>query len=126
MSKIRVLLVDDEEDLSLVLAERLEMKGFVSRGVVSADEALKLIDSDEFDVMIIDIKMPGISGLDLMHRVKQKRPATQVILFTGHGSEKEGAAAINDGAYDYLIKPIKIEDLIDKINKAVANAQHSG
>jgi DNA-binding NtrC family response regulator len=122
MSKIRVLLVDDEEDLSLVLAERLEMKGFAARGVVSSNEALGLIDKEEFDVMIIDIKMPGISGLDLMHRVKQKRPATQVILFTGHGSEKEGAAALNDGAYDYLIKPIKIEALIDKINKAVEKA----
>jgi len=119
MSKTRVLLVDDEEDLSLVLAERLEMKGFIARGAVSSEEALNLIENEEYDIMIIDIKMPGIGGLDLMQRVKQIRPKTQIILFTGHGTEKEGAAAINDGAFDYLIKPIKIDDLIDKINKAV-------
>ncbi len=118
MNPISVLLVDDEEDLSLVLAERLEMKGFIARGVVSSEEALDLIEKEEFDVMIIDIKMPGIGGLDLMQRVKQKRPETQIILFTGHGTDKEGETAIDDGAYDYLIKPIKIEDLIAKIEKA--------
>ena len=118
MNPIKVLLVDDEEDLSLVLAERLEMRGFDAKGVISSDEALDLIEETEFDVMVVDVKMPGIGGLDLMRKVKQRRPATQVILFTGHGSSKEGELGISEGAFDYLIKPIKIEDLMTKIEKA--------
>ena len=119
MNPIKVLLVDDEEDLSLVLAERLEMRGFDAKGVISSEEALNLIKEYEFDVMVIDVKMPGIGGVDLMRRVKHQYPKTQVILFTGHGSSKEGELGISEGAFDYLIKPIKIEDLIEKIEKAV-------
>jgi two-component system OmpR family response regulator len=118
MNPIKVLLVDDEEDLSLVLAERLEMRGFAARGVINSDEALKLIETDRFDVMVVDVKMPGMGGLELMRRVKRQHPETQVILFTGHGSHKEGELGISEGACDYLIKPIKIEDLMAKIEKA--------
>jgi two-component system, OmpR family, response regulator len=118
MNPIRVLLVDDEEDLSLVLAERLEMRGFEATGVISSEEALKLLEQRAFDVIVLDVKMPGIGGIELMRMIRKAHPETQVILFTGHGSHKEGEQGIGEGAFDYLIKPIKIEDLILRIEKA--------
>lgn len=121
MSTTKVLLVDDEEDLSLVLAERLEMRGYDARGVTSSDQALELIKNSEFDVVVIDVKMPGIGGIELMKKVKQRMPKTEVILFTGHGSAKDGETGLSEGAFDYLIKPVKIEDLILKIEKAAGN-----
>ena len=119
MENIRVLLVDDEEELSLVLAERLVIRGFDAEGVTSSDEALKRINEKDFDVMVVDVKMPGIDGIELMKIIKQKKPNSQVILFTGHGSVKEGEDGINEGAFDYLIKPVKLEDLIKKIKEAI-------
>lgn len=118
MDPISVLLVDDEEDLSLVMAERLEMRGFKARGVTNAEDALKLFNEIDFDVAVIDVKMPGVGGIELMCQIKKKRPATEVILFTGHGSHKEGELGISEGAFDYLVKPVKIDDLAEKINKA--------
>jgi DNA-binding NtrC family response regulator len=121
MEPIRVLLVDDEEDLSLVLAERLQMRGFVADGVISGQEALRLIENKDYDVMVVDIKMPGLDGLELMKRIKARNPRTQIILFTGHGSAREAESALGDGAYDYLVKPIDIDDLITKIREAHAS-----
>jgi len=118
MNKISVLLVDDEEDLSLVLAERLQMRGFDAEGVMSAEAALGRLSEKSFGVIVIDIKMPGMGGLELMRKVKHAYPGMQIILFTGHGSSKEGEQGIAEGAFDYLIKPVKIENLIKKINDA--------
>ena len=120
MDRIKVLLVDDEEDLSLVLAERLEIRGFDARGVTSAENALKVLETDDFNVIVVDVKMPGIGGIELMRKIKQVKPSTEVILFTGHGSRQEGEIGLKEGAFDYLIKPVKIEDLISKIEKATA------
>ncbi len=119
MDPISVLLVDDEEDLSFVMAERLEMRGYDARGVTSSEDALNLINERDFDVVVIDVKMPGIGGIELMRRIKRNKPTTEVILFTGHGSHKEGELGISEGAFDYLIKPVKIDDLIRKIKKAI-------
>ncbi len=118
MSMIKVLLVDDEADLSLVLAERLEMRGYNAQGVTSSDQALEIIENKEFDVIVIDVKMPGIGGIELMKKIKQMKPDTEVILFTGHGSSKDGETGMSEGAFDYLIKPVQIEDLVQKIQKA--------
>jgi len=121
MNKIKVLLVDDEEDLSLVLAERLEIRGFDARGVTSSEMALELLKDKDFDVVVVDVKMPGIGGIDLMRQIKLNNPKIEVILFTGHGSRKDGEMGLNEGAFDYLIKPVKIEDLMQKIEKAAGN-----
>jgi two-component system OmpR family response regulator len=94
------------------------MRDFDADGVTSGEDALKLSEAKAYDVMVVDIKMPGIDGLQLMKRVRQKNPRLQIILFTGHGSKKEAENALSDGAYDYLIKPVNIEDLIKKIHEA--------
>ncbi|MCD6160888.1 MAG: response regulator [candidate division Zixibacteria bacterium] len=120
MNPIKVMLVDDEEDLSLVMAERLEMRGFDAHGVTNSEKALELLKGKDFDVIVIDVKMPGIGGIDLMRQIKKEKPGTEVILFTGHGSRKEGELGISEGAFDFLIKPVTIESLIQKIEKAAA------
>ena len=119
MEPISVLLVEDEEDLSQAMAERLEMRGCRARGVTTSEEALQIIENTDFDVAVIDIKMPGIGGLELMRLIKRQKPDTRIILFTGHGSNREGELGISEGAYDYLIKPVKIDDLMETIKRAV-------
>ena len=126
MDKISVLLVDDEEELSLVLAERLQMRDYDAEGVMSAEAALERLKKKTFKVIVIDVKMPGIGGLELMRKIKQQYPHTRIILFTGHGSAREGEQGIAEGAFDYLIKPVKIENLIKKINDAVTDLDAAG
>jgi DNA-binding NtrC family response regulator len=121
VDKIKVLLVDDEEDLSFVLAERLIMRGFNAHGVTDSESAIALIDKSNFDVIVVDVKMPGMGGIELMKQILLKRPTTKVILFTGHGSHLEGEEGLSEGAFDYLIKPVKIEDLVQKIKQAAGN-----
>jgi DNA-binding NtrC family response regulator len=122
-SSTRVLIVDDEDDLLLALAERLEMRGFE---VVTADkgsEALELVDEVHFDVAILDIKMPGMDGLELMARLKEKHPALPVILCTGHGSGGDVRAGMTGGAYDYLMKPIDMEALMTIVRSAIGRKE---
>ena len=118
MPPIRVLLVDDEEDLSLVLAERLQMRGFDAEGVTSGETALSRIEQKQFDVLVVDVKMPGLGGLNLLRKLRQRNPRSQVILFTGHGSTQEAEEGIREGAFEYLVKPVEIEELVKKIQQA--------
>ncbi|MHC4660721.1 MAG: response regulator [Planctomycetota bacterium] len=120
MEKPRLLIVDDEEDLTGTLAERLEMRGFQVRTALSGVDALRLIGSDDFDVFILDVKLPGITGLELMAEIKREYPERPVILFTGHGSETDARRGMARGAFDYLMKPVDIEELVKKIRNAIA------
>jgi len=118
MEPIRVLIVDDEEDLVSTMAERLVLRGFqvetASRGI----DALGLVIEDDFSVVVLDVKMPGIDGLQTMAEINRKRPDLPVILLTGHGSAADAERGMSEGAFDYLMKPIDIDELIDKIRSA--------
>ena len=118
MAIFRVLLVDDEEELVSTLAERLQLRGIEAEGLTSGAEAVRRLEEQEFDVVVVDVKMPGMDGLELLKRIKDIRPAAQVILLTGRGSEKESQRGMEQGAFDYLIKPINIDDLIEKMKRA--------
>ena len=117
---MRVLLVDDEEELVLTLSERLVLRGIDAVGVTTGVDALSRIKDSEFDVVVMDVKMPGMDGLEVMRAMKSIRPGIQVILLTGRGSEKESEIGLQQGAFDYLVKPINIEDLIAKMKEAMA------
>ena len=119
MDKISVLLVDDEEELVFTLAERLVYRGYDAEGVLSGAEAITRADERHFDVIVIDVKMPGMNGIEVMKKIKEKHPDTRVMLITGHGSIKEGEDGVAEGAVDYLQKPVKLENLIEKIRLAV-------
>jgi DNA-binding response OmpR family regulator len=119
MSELKVLVVDDEEELVSTLGERLMLRGFEADGVITGEDALKRVGEKDFDVVILDVKMPGMDGLEVMKKMRALRPHLQVILLTGRGSEKESEMGLEQGAFAYLVKPIDIEDLIGKMKEAV-------
>jgi len=118
MNTFRVLLVDDEEELVTTVAERLQLRGYHAEAVGNGADALKRIEEEPFEVVVVDVKMPGMDGLELLRRIKAIDSEAQVILLTGRGSEKDSQAGIEEGAFDYLIKPINIEELIKKMKQA--------
>ncbi len=118
MSEIRVLLVDDEEDYVRTMAERLEMRDLRSRVATSGAEALQMVRDEAPDVMVLDLRMPGIDGMEVLERVKEEHPQVQVIILTGHGSDTEEKEARALGAFDYVQKPADTTQLIDTITAA--------
>jgi DNA-binding response OmpR family regulator len=112
MEGLRVLIVDDEEELVSALEERLNLRGFQATGVTTGAEALTYIDSTLCDVVLLDVKMPEIGGLEVIMRIKEKHPKLQVILLTGHGSAQDVAKGMELGAFDYLMKPVDIDVLV--------------
>ncbi len=119
MGTLRVLIVDDEEELVSTLTERLALRDIDADGAITGAEALERVQEKEYGVVVLDVKMPGIDGLEVMKKIRAMRPKVQVILLTGRGSEKESQTGIDEGAFDYLVKPIDIEDLIKKMREAV-------
>ena len=118
MSKIKLLLVDDEEDYVKTMAERMEMRDVGSRVALSGEEALQMVEEDAPDVMVLDLRMPGINGMEVLERVKREHPHVQVIILTGHGSEKEEEEARRLGAFQYLQKPADTSDLLATVRSA--------
>jgi len=112
MEGLRVLIVDDEDELVSALEERLNLRGFQAKGVTTGAEALAYIDTTPCDVVLLDVKMPEIGGLEVIERIKEKHRKLQVILLTGHGSAQDVAKGMELGAYDYLMKPVDIDVLV--------------
>ena len=118
--KTRVMVVDDEVEFVDVLAERLETRDFAVYKAYSGDEALKELEKHKVDVVILDVVMPGKSGLETLHEIKHKQPLVEVIMLTGHATVETAIEGMKLGAYDYLMKPTETPDLVQKINGAVA------
>ena len=118
MSKIKVLLVDDEEAYVKTLAERMEMRDVGSRVALSGEEALEMLEDEPPDVMVLDLRMPGIDGMEVLERVKKKHPQIEVIILTGHGSDKEEKQARRLGAFEYLQKPAETSHLLKTVRAA--------
>lgn len=121
MSEMRVLFVDDEEELVSAVVERLTLRKIHAEGATSGTDALRLIKEQEFDVAVLDVKMPGLGGFDVIQRIKQEKPGLVVIFLTGHGSEENAEEGMRMGAFDYLMKPVDIEALVEILHRA-ANA----
>jgi len=122
---IKVLLVDDEEQFANALAQRLEARGFAVSVVHSGQEALDSIQDDALDVIILDVLMPGMDGIDTLKRIKQDKPMLEVIMLTGHATVETAIKGMKLGAFDYLMKPTEMKELVAKIEKAhVRKAEH--
>jgi DNA-binding response OmpR family regulator len=119
MKKLKILLVDDEEEFVTTLAERLELRGLQARAALNGEAALQMIEADTPEIVILDVMMPGIGGFEVLRRIKAQHPQLPVILLTGRGSEKEGVKGMQLGAFDYLMKPLNIEELIKKMQEAI-------
>jgi len=119
---MRVLLVDDEEELVSTLAERLSYRGISADWVTSGLEALEMAKNYEYDLAVLDVKMPGISGFELKKSLQSKHPAMKYIFLTGHGSEEDFKTGTKEaGAEYYLVKPVNIDSLIKKMNEVIGS-----
>ncbi|MDM8523813.1 response regulator [Desulfococcaceae bacterium HSG8] len=117
---MRVILVDDEEELISALAERLSFRGIEADWATNAEETETLVSENQYDLAVLDVKMPKTSGLDLKRILQKIAPSMKYIFLTGHGSGKDfEAGAAEAGANYYLVKPVKIEDLVEKMKEAV-------
>jgi CheY-like chemotaxis protein/cytidylate kinase len=114
----KVLLVDDEREFVQTLSERLIMRDMGSAVAYDGESALKLIKADEPEVIIVDLKMPGVDGLEVLRKVKETRPEIEVIILTGHGHEEDQQLCMELGAFAYLQKPLDINVLSETIQKA--------
>ncbi len=120
MEQCRLLLVDDEGEFVTTLAERLALRGIQAKVALSGEEALKLLESEAFHVVVLDVLLPGLGGLEVLRRIRGSYPGVEVILLTGRGSDKEAREGVALGAFDYLVKPVQLEELIRKIREASA------
>lgn len=115
----RILVVDDEIDFLETIINRLEKRKLDAKGVTSGEEAIALLKEEMFDVIILDIKMPGgMDGIEALREIKKIQPLTEVLLLTGHASVETSIEGMKLGAFDYLLKPIKFEELLQKIAAA--------
>ena len=119
MKTMKVLLVDDEKEFVTTLAERLELRRIQAQVATDGETALDMIETDPPQIVILDVMMPGIGGLEVLKRIKGQGLKIPVILLTGRGSTKEGIEGMQLGAADYLMKPVDIEELIKKMHKAI-------
>lgn len=115
---LRLLVVDDEETFRRIAVRELAAMGFDVRGVSSGEEALDVLQQQDADVILLDIKLPGMDGLETLQAIKESRPLAEVIMLTGHGTIETAIRSIRLGAYDYLTKPCKLEELEALILKA--------
>lgn len=117
---VNILLVDDEKEFTATLAERMALRGLQVRCVYSGEEALKEIAAQKPDVVVMDVMMPGLKGLDILRHLKATNPEIQVILLTGQAGTRDGMEGMKLGAFDYLLKPLELDALLAKIAEAAA------
>jgi len=116
--KKKILLVDDEKEFIQTLAERLEVRDFNVQTAFDGEEALSKIKAQDFDVVVLDVLMPGKNGIETLREIKSLKPLVSVIMLTGHATVATAIDGMKAGAYDYLIKPTDTNDLVGKITKA--------
>lgn len=119
MNAWNILLVDDEVEFVSTLAERLELRGINARVVYDGESALKTVADNEPQVIVLDVMMPGMKGLDVLQRVKETHPQTQVILLTGQGKTRDGIEGMRYGAFAYMMKPLDLDELIQTLDEAI-------
>ncbi|MBP8645052.1 MAG: response regulator [Syntrophobacteraceae bacterium] len=118
MPRVKILLVDDEVTFANNMSKLLAKRGYEVAVVHTGEEALRKVEEDEVDVVILDLKMPGMGGLDTLKILKKRKPLIEVIILTGHGSVDSAVDGMHLGAFDYVTKPVYVEDLNEKVRQA--------
>ena len=118
MSAVKVLIVDDEQDFATALAERLRLRGYEATAIFSPDEALAMVKEMQPDVVLLDLRLPGVSGIEMLMTMREFVPGVEIILLTGHLDLAQRIQGMRLDAFEYIMKPIEIADLINKIEKA--------
>lgn len=117
---MHILVVDDEHEFLELMTNRLQKRGFTVTVAGTGEKALELIEGTAFDAMVLDVKMPGIDGIEVLRQVKKMRPELPVLLLTGHASIEAAMTGVETGAVDYLLKPVPINDLIIRLRDIAA------
>ena len=118
MENLRVLVVDDEADFLETIVKRLQRRKIDACGVDGGKKALEIVENERFDVVVLDILMPGMDGIETLKLLKKKKPFIEVIILTGHGSVESGLQGMQFGAFDYIMKPADLDELLEKIQQA--------
>ncbi len=118
MEDFKILLVDDEAEFLDTVLKRLRKRGLQVTGAPSGEKALAYLDQNAVDVVVLDVKMPGMDGIQTLREIKKQNPLVEVIMLTGHASVEVAIEGMQLGAFDYLMKPINIDDLLYKIQDA--------
>ena len=118
MNGFNVLLVDDEVDFLETLVKRLRRRNLSVTGVGSGEEALKVINEGSVDVVVLDVRMPGMDGMETLVAIKKSKPLVEVIMLTGHANMEAAIQGMELGAFDYLMKPMDIDELLYKLEDA--------
>jgi DNA-binding NtrC family response regulator len=119
MGIANVLLVDDEVSFVESFSERLELRNFEISKAFSGQEALEILEADKnIEVVILDVKMPGMDGIETLAEIKRKHPLVEVMMLSGHADVESAIEGMKQGAFDYLMKPVDIDQIIKKVNDA--------
>lgn len=119
MKNTKVLIVDDEVEFASTLAERLQLRGYDAKSVYCAEDAFASVKSEPPDVILLDLKMPGMSGIEILMTVRTFAPNIYVILLTGHMDVEKEIEGISLNNFDYIMKPVDIKELMQKIEDAI-------
>jgi len=119
-----VLLVDDDPAVGAVLSALLRQEGIAAREVRSGKEALRVLEDEPFDLVVTDLRMPEMTGMDLLASILEKWPEQQVVMLTAHGSVPTAVEAMRLGATDFLLKPFDAEEVVYVIRKAIVKGSH--
>jgi two-component system OmpR family response regulator len=118
MDNFKILIVDDENDFRETIIKRLKARKIEAAGADSGPKALEMLDAQDYDVIVLDVKMPGMDGIETLREIKLKKPLVEVIMLTGHASVESGIQGMQLGAFDYVMKPVALDDLMDKLRQA--------
>jgi DNA-binding NtrC family response regulator len=118
LSEFNVLLVDDEPEFLETLVKRLRKRKLNATGARSGEEALEVMRTEPVDVVVLDVKMPGMDGIETLREIKKIRPLVEVIMLTGHANMEVAITGMELGAFDYLMKPMDIDELLYKLQDA--------
>ena len=118
MDGFNVLLVDDESEFLDTLVKRIKKRNVNAHGVASGEEALAFLNQQPMDVVVLDVRMPGMDGIQALREIKQRHPLIEVIMLTGHASLEVAIEGMELGAFDYMMKPIEIDELLYKLQDA--------
>ncbi len=125
MADLKLLLVDDEQAFLEPMAVRLARRSISCSTAQSGEEALKLLREERFNCAIVDVMMPGMDGLELLRRMRREYPDTAVVLLTGHASVELGVQGMELGAFEYLMKPVDLDELLDTARRAALHTTHT-
>jgi two-component system, OmpR family, response regulator len=118
MDKFKVMIVDDEQDFLETIIKRLKARKVDVTGAASGQKALELLAAQDYDVIVLDVKMPGMDGIETLKEIKKRKPLTEVIMLTGHASVESGIQGMQLGAFDYVMKPAALDELLEKMRQA--------